>query len=269
VNAGTLTLDTAGSLASPSITVASAATMNVNGSLLNSANLTTSGTLNFAGNTTSATATRNLGALSINTGGLATILPSTFPFTPEILHPFIANFADVSAKLDLTNNELVAPGSASTAQSLIALGQVFSSSTGGALGYIDAGGGNFEIRWTLFGDTDLDGRVNVSDLGNLATNFGLTTAATWVQGDFDYNGTVNVADLGDLATNFGQTLAGGAATAATTVSATMTAIDSGEFTRADFGELSRAVPEPGGLWLMGLFTAGGVARIRRSRLHRV
>jgi hypothetical protein len=49
---------------------------------------------------------------------------------------------------------------------------------------------------------------SVADLGNLATNFGKTAGATWVNGDFDFdcNGNFNVADLGDLATNFGRSL---------------------------------------------------------------
>jgi hypothetical protein len=55
--------------------------------------------------------------------------------------------------------------------------------------------------------------VNVADLGNLATNFGMTSGATWAQGDFDYDGNVNVADLGDLATNFGMSLPSGSAAA--------------------------------------------------------
>jgi MYXO-CTERM domain-containing protein len=74
------------------------------------------------------------------------------------------------------------------------------------LGYVDLPGGNMEIRYTLLGDTDLDGRVNVADLANLAGNFGKTSGQFWINGDFDYNGNVNVADLADLAGNFGQSL---------------------------------------------------------------
>src|SRR5262249_19533724 len=61
--------------------------------------------------------------------------------------------------------------------------------------------------FVLLGDTNHDRTVNVVDLGNLASNFGLSSGATWGQGDFNYDGNVNVADLGDLATNFGVTLA--------------------------------------------------------------
>jgi hypothetical protein len=56
------------------------------------------------------------------------------------------------------------------------------------------------IKFTYFGDTDLDGKVDVADLGTLATNW--QTQQPWSGGDFDYNGTVNVNDLGLLATNW-------------------------------------------------------------------
>ena len=56
------------------------------------------------------------------------------------------------------------------------------------------------IKFTYFGDTDLDGDVDVADLGKLATAW--QTSNNWQNGDFDYNGTVNVNDLGLLATNW-------------------------------------------------------------------
>ncbi|HSV16562.1 MAG TPA: hypothetical protein VLI90_20025, partial [Tepidisphaeraceae bacterium] len=65
------------------------------------------------------------------------------------------------------------------------------------------------IEYTVAGDTNLDGHVDVSDLGALATNYGL--AANWTGGDFTYDGVVDVADLGVLASNYQTT--GGAAQA--------------------------------------------------------
>jgi phage baseplate assembly protein gpV len=50
------------------------------------------------------------------------------------------------------------------------------------------------------GDTDLDGDVDVADLGRLATNW--QAGGDWFGGDFDYNGTVEVNDLGLLASNW-------------------------------------------------------------------
>jgi hypothetical protein len=56
------------------------------------------------------------------------------------------------------------------------------------------------IKFTYAGDSDLDGDVDVSDLGALATNW--QTNSVWTGGDFDYNGTVDVNDLGLLASNW-------------------------------------------------------------------
>jgi hypothetical protein len=56
------------------------------------------------------------------------------------------------------------------------------------------------VKFTYGGDTDLNGQVDVADLGTLATNW--QTNQVWTGGDFDYNGTVDVNDLGILATNW-------------------------------------------------------------------
>jgi hypothetical protein len=56
------------------------------------------------------------------------------------------------------------------------------------------------IKFTYFGDTDLDGDVDVADLGNLASAW--QSVGLWSSGDFDYSGFVDVADLGLLATNW-------------------------------------------------------------------
>ncbi len=66
---------------------------------------------------------------------------------------------------------------------------------------------NVDLNDLLPGDADCDGDVDVTDLGILATNYGVTgpIAAVWGDGDFDQNGLVNVSDLGALATNYGTT----------------------------------------------------------------
>src|SRR5439155_9358448 len=103
----------------------------------------------------------------------------------------------LSGTIDLTNNILIAPGVPSDAKAYIATThQITTSTAGRALGYADAGGGNFEVRATLPGDSDLNGIVNVGDLGALATGYGVTSGAFWINGDFDYNGSVDVSDLG-------------------------------------------------------------------------
>jgi hypothetical protein len=56
------------------------------------------------------------------------------------------------------------------------------------------------IKYTYDGDADLDGDVDVADLGALASTW--QQEGPWTAGDFDYNGTVDVADLGLLASNW-------------------------------------------------------------------
>jgi len=68
-------------------------------------------------------------------------------------------------------------------------------------GWID----NVLLSGTLLspGDTDLDGDVDLSDLGNLASSYGAIGLATWPQGDFDNDGDVDLNDLSSLASNYG------------------------------------------------------------------
>jgi Dockerin type I domain len=69
--------------------------------------------------------------------------------------------------------------------------------------------GQIEVKYTLYGDTNLDGSVNSVDFGALAASFGKSGKA-WDQGDFNYDGTVNSIDFGLLATNFGKSASGAA-----------------------------------------------------------
>ncbi|MEA1952449.1 MAG: PEP-CTERM sorting domain-containing protein, partial [Planctomycetota bacterium] len=94
---------------------------------------------------------------------------------------------------------------------------------------------DYTARDSLPGDFDLNGSVDVSDLGILATNYDTLTGATVFLGDGDFNGTVDVSDLGILATNYGQ----------------------------DVWTAAAAVPEPGTLMLLGLGTL--TLLIRRNR----
>ncbi len=55
------------------------------------------------------------------------------------------------------------------------------------------------------GDANLDGGVNVGDLGILAGDYGQTEGMVWAGGDFTGDGAVNVADMGVLAANYGAT----------------------------------------------------------------
>ncbi|MBN2021987.1 MAG: PEP-CTERM sorting domain-containing protein [Pirellulales bacterium] len=77
-------------------------------------------------------------------------------------------------------------------------------------------GNAIQIKSPYDGDANLDGTVNLGDLGVVAMNWE-KTGMTWGQGDFNSDGTVNLGDLGVLAMNWGKIAewaGGGAALAA-------------------------------------------------------
>ena len=69
------------------------------------------------------------------------------------------------------------------------------------------------VKYTFFGDADLDGDVDGLDIGTWATNFtgelGGAGTSVWTQGDWDYDGDVDGLDAGAWATNFTGELGGG------------------------------------------------------------
>ncbi len=58
------------------------------------------------------------------------------------------------------------------------------------------------IRYTVAGDANLDGTVNLADFGLLRAGFGSGTGL-WTSGDFNYDGNTNLADFGILRSTFG------------------------------------------------------------------
>jgi hypothetical protein len=67
------------------------------------------------------------------------------------------------------------------------------------------------VRYTFYGDSNLDGTVDTLDFNALAGNFGGAGRA-WTQADFNYDGVVDTLDFNTFAANFGHSLgaAGGA-----------------------------------------------------------
>jgi hypothetical protein len=61
------------------------------------------------------------------------------------------------------------------------------------------------VRYTRYGDANLDGTVNLVDFNRLAGSFGATDAY-WTEGDFNYDQTANLQDFNLLADNFGQSV---------------------------------------------------------------
>jgi autotransporter-associated beta strand protein len=58
------------------------------------------------------------------------------------------------------------------------------------------------IRYTAYGDANLDGAVDTTDFNILAANFS-GTGLSWAQGDFNYDGNVDTTDFNLLASDFG------------------------------------------------------------------
>ena len=61
------------------------------------------------------------------------------------------------------------------------------------------------VKYTYYGDADLDGDVDGNDVGAWAVNFtgsGGSTTKTWTEGDWDYDGDVDGNDVGRWAVNF-------------------------------------------------------------------
>jgi autotransporter-associated beta strand protein len=181
--------------------------------------------------------------------------------------------------LDLTNNHLILHYTGSSPVSTIR-GYLITGYNSGSwngpgidtsaanasygLGYADGadGGiagiasGQIEVKYTLYGDTNLDGTVNSIDFGNLAANFG-KSGKVWDQGDFDYNGTINSVDFGLLASNFGKSAGSNAAVATAGEWAALDAF-------ASANGLMSEVPEPASIGMLLLGTATLLTRRRRT-----
>jgi hypothetical protein len=78
------------------------------------------------------------------------------------------------------------------------------------LGYADAADGavpgqpanTIEIRYTLLGDSNLDGIVDATDAVTLGRNYNLPNSAKWDSGDFNYDGAIDMNDALILRTNW-------------------------------------------------------------------
>jgi len=135
-----------------------------------------------------------------------------------------------------------------------------------ALGYADSAdpdnpaglsSGQIEIKYTLYGDANLDGSVNSVDFGILAANFG-KSGKSWDQGAFTYNGTVNSIDFGLLAANFGKSVGD--------LNDVVTAADWAALDAfAEANGLTNEVPEPMSAELI-LLSLGGAVVLRKRRL---
>jgi streptogramin lyase len=174
-------------------------------------------------------AEQRIGPLSIASGGSATLVPGrSASLTVTSLD--IAG----AGRLDVNDNDLIVDYSTTSpigaVQSLLAAGyhggawdgNGISTSLGNAstfaLGVAEASdvtpGGTFDgqaidhtaviVKFTLYGDANLDGSVNIFDLNPLLAH--LNRPGSWTTGDFNYNNQVDIFDLSPLLANYNHTL---------------------------------------------------------------
>ncbi len=177
-----------------------------------------SGTINF-------TSTQHLLALNISSAALVKLT------TTASTNVLVTSQLSIAGTLDLTTNALdvsasslaaitalvrqgynpAAGGSwngsgitSSTAAAntahLTALGVIQNNQSGSALFTssaqfegISPGAGDVLVKYTYFGDTDLNGKVDGSDYGRIDSGY-LNNATGWFNGDFNYDGVINGSD---------------------------------------------------------------------------
>jgi autotransporter-associated beta strand protein len=180
--------------------------------------------------------------------------------------------------LDLTNNHFIIDFTGSdpisTIRGYLSTGYAAGAWTGNGIntsavapgygiGYADGSdhvvtglsSGQIEVKYTLYGDADLDGAVTGSDFTILAGNIG-KSAAAWDKGDFDYDGSVTGSDFTALVGNLGKSASGAAVVLP---SADYAAIDA--FAAAN--GLMAQVPEPASIAAIPVLVVAGLARRRR------
>jgi autotransporter-associated beta strand protein len=191
---------------------------------------------------------------------------------------------NASGKFDVTDNSMVVKGMADSAvrtqlaagynggawngatgivstsiTSATSLGYATQAQTGATdfKGVTGLTGTDVLVKYTYAGDANLDGKVDIGDLGLLAGAWQQLSGKVWFDGDFTYDGAVDIGDLGLLAGNWQKGVSSGQL---------LVSFDEAmaQFTAFD----GVVVPEPGTIGLLGGAVILGLTRRRRASRYR-
>lgn len=254
------------------------ATLNANGSLPSTA-INANGHVNFAANSGAGILVRSQSAINLTNTGSIKIAAPTAATARTVLVTGALNFGGSSASwqglVDLgANDMIVRAGNVASIQSQLKQGLagtagITSSAAAAtttpkaAIGYAAiavastfdgqaVNAGDVVLKYTVFGDANLDSTVSFPDLVSLAQHYNETTTV-WATGDFNYDGTTNFSDLVGLAQNYNLSLSTGELSQLGTSFA------------VDWALAQSLVPEPGTLTVV---TAAMSLLARRRRQDR-
>src|SRR4029079_1573131 len=200
---------------------------------LSTAALTLSGANTFTGGTTVNAGTLVLGNADATAGGAIDVKDGALAQAQAGLPKAVTVSTlatNTSGKVDLTDNSMVVKGMPDTqVRTLLQSGynaghwdgptgitsSTAAASTETSVGFASNASLNLTefkvvtglttndvlVKYTYAGDANLDGKVDIGDLGLLAGAW-QQSGKVWFDGDFTYNGTVDIGDLGLLAGNW-------------------------------------------------------------------
>jgi len=190
--------------------VSKSGSYNLSGGTLNSTltNINSGGTFTFAGGAMSAGVLVVEGQLKLTTGANKIVRAHELFFETET--------GTQGGVLDLSDNSMIV-SFATPADIRFLIGKGYNGgtwtgpritssaaalTTNHALGYGVTPQNELIVKYTLYGDADLNGVVNFDDYARIDHGFN-NGGSIWSEGDFDYNGVVNFDDyaLIDLAFN--------------------------------------------------------------------